>query len=478
MNRRIDERTKPGFRDLAAGERRGARSGTPTVAARLLFLAVLGLITAAAAAGGPDRSTELPAPGARDIETTPSLEAVEAYALAHSPAVLAAERANEAAARRVPQARAYEDPMVTYLPDTGNMAETRAGPQGAGVGVSQAIPFPGKLTLRGAIAAEGAAGASERLRATRQEVLRQVRMRYADYYLAVRSLAVNREVATLARQFASIADANYRVGRAALADVILAREEVSRLLADEVTFEGARDAAVGALNAILDRPPRAPLAPPEELAVREVGRSLAELLDEAARRRPELRAQDHAVEASRRALTLAEMDYLPNFRIGGQYTSVDGGTNPTFAKDGHDVWMASLGVSLPIWIDRIRAKVGERRAELRRSEAQRRDLENRVFDGVQRAYEEVRVAARTEAIYRTTLIPQTDERVAAARAGYQTGIVDFLTLIDSLKSLERVRLERHRAVRAYERSLAELERAVGSPISQSAGSPAPGGDDR
>jgi cobalt-zinc-cadmium efflux system outer membrane protein len=257
--------------------------------------------------------------------------------------------------------------------------------------------------------------------------------------------------------------------------VILAREEVSRLVADEIAFEGDRDTAAGALNAILDRPSRALLAPPEELGVRELGASLADLLAEAARNRPEIHAQDHVVEASRRALKLAEMDYLPNFRLGGQYTSVEGGTNPSFAKDGNDIWMASLGISLPIWIDRIRAKIEERRAELQRTEALRRDLGNRVADDVQRAYERARVAARTEEIYRTTLIPQTEERIAAARAGYQTGIVDFLTLIDSLKSLERVRLRRHRAVRAYEQSVADLERAVGSPI-PSNGSPIPSGE--
>jgi outer membrane protein, heavy metal efflux system len=449
---------------------------------RVLVLAAMVMLTAATAraAGTEDPPDDETAPAAseQDLELKPSLAAVQAYALAHNPAILAAERAWEAAAQRVPQARAYEDPMVTYMPDTQNMAETRAGPQGTGVGFSQAIPFPGKLTLRGRIAGEEARASSERVRATMEEVLRQVRVRYAEYYLAFRSLAVNRDVTDLARQFAAIAEAKYRVGKAAQQDVILAREEISRLLADEVTFEGDRDAALGALNALLDRPPRAAVAAPEELRARNVARGLADLVEEAVRNRPELQAQDHMVEASRRALTLAEMGYLPNFQIGGQYTSVEGGTNPTFSKDGHDVWVANFGISLPIWMDRIQAKIAESRARLHENESLRRDLANRVSDDVQRAYERARVAGRTEEIYRTTLIPQTDERIGAARAGYQTGIVDFLTLIDSLKSLEKVRLERYRAVRAYRQSLADLERAIGAPVAESSESSTPGGGDR
>lgn len=67
-------------------------------------------------------------------------------------------------------------------------------------------------------------------------------------------------------------------------------------------------------------------------------------------------------------------------------------------------------------------------------------------------------------IYRLTLIPQTQAPIGSARAGYQTGQVDFFTLIDSLTSFQDVRLKRYRAVRDYQQALADLERAVGQPI--------------
>ena len=400
------------------------------------------------------------------LATESSVEVVERYALEHNPAIVGARRAFEAAERRIPQVRAYENPRLTYSPDTGSMAETRAGPQKNGVGFSQAIPFPGKLTLKGEVAAEEARAANERYQAVAQEVLRQVRSRYADYYLATRSLEVNEAVTDLARQFAEIAEAKYRVGKGAQQDVIQAREEVSRLRADRVMFEGERESSLGALNALLDRPSRAVIAAPGALGAEEIEAPLARLLDAATEARPELRAQGHLVEASRRALRLAKMDYLPDFSVGGQYTEVEGGTNPMFTKDGHDIWMATFGISVPIWVDRIQAGVEERRARLGESESMLRDLRNRVHDEAQRAYERAQVAARTERIYRTTLIPQTDQRIESARAGYQTNRVDFLTLVDSLQSLERVRLDRYRAVREYHRSLADLERAVGAPIGE------------
>ena len=93
-----------------------------------------------------------------------------------------------------------------------------------------------------------AAAAHEVLEATTQEVSRQVRARYADYYLAGRALVINEETTALTRQFADVAQAKYRVGTAAQQDVILAQEQLSRLAAELVVFHGDFEVAIGALR--------------------------------------------------------------------------------------------------------------------------------------------------------------------------------------------------------------------------------------
>jgi cobalt-zinc-cadmium efflux system outer membrane protein len=77
------------------------------------------------------------------------------------------------------------------------MAETRAGPKGNAVGLSQAIPFPGKLSLRGQVTDQRAGAAYERMQAVLQEVSRQTRTAYADYYLAGKSLGTNAQTTEL-----------------------------------------------------------------------------------------------------------------------------------------------------------------------------------------------------------------------------------------------------------------------------------------
>ena len=443
---------------MRSGTRRRRRGLAGAVAAWL----VVGAGAGVAAEPGPAP----PGPAESDLLSRPSPERLVGYATEHNPAIRAARAEWEAAKERITAQSWYENPVVTYTPDTGAMAETRAGPQQNGIEVAQAIPFPGKLTLRGRVEQARADATYQMLQSAIQEVSRQVRARYADYYLAAHSLEVNQETRDLTRQLAEVAAARYRVGTAAQQDVILAQSQLTRLAAERVGFEADLQTALGSLNALLDRPPRAELGPPGELQVEAVAVSLDRLLDAARQQRPELRSQDHVIDASRDSLRLARMSYLPDLRLAGQWIQVEGGTNPGFSRDGNDIWMVKLGFSIPLWLNRVGAEVGEMEARVRREQSRRRDLTNQVDDQVQRQYERLVAASRTEEIYRTTLIPQTTERIAAAQSGYQTGIVDFLTVVDSVTSLEKVRLERDRAARDYQQARADLERAVGQSLAE------------
>jgi outer membrane protein, heavy metal efflux system len=421
-------------------------------------------VAAPPVAGLPPSPTAISA-DATDLEHNPSLDIVERYASEHNPAIRSAFHAWQAALQRITQERSYENPMVEYMPDTQNMAETRAGPQTNGFGVSQAIPFPGKLTLRGKIADQQAEAVHENLAAVTQETLRKIWGAYAQFYFAERALEVNAESTVLARQFEAIAEAKYKVAKVPEQDVIQAQEEVSRLATQQVDFDRQRNTAIGALDTLLDRAPRAPLGRPMEMATAVLKVSLEQLVQDARAARPEIQAENHLVEARKHSMTLAKMGYLPDFSVGGQYMGIDGHMGvPKFNKDGHDVWAVTLGFSVPIWVDRVKARVDETGAQLQQEEFARRDVEDSVNDQIQDAYERLTAAARNEAIYRTTLLPQTAERIRAAQAGYQTGTVDFLTLIDSLKSYEDVRLLDYQSVRTYQAAGADLTRAVGKPI--------------
>ncbi|MGH7427077.1 MAG: TolC family protein, partial [Candidatus Methylomirabilaceae bacterium] len=63
-----------------------------------------------------------------------------------------------------------------------------------------------------------------------------------------------------------------------------------------------------------------------------------------------------------------------------------------------------------------------------------------------------------------THVPQAEQALQASQIGYQTGTLDFLSLIDSVRAVEQVHLEHLTAAANLEKARAELERAVGQEL--------------
>jgi outer membrane protein TolC len=69
-------------------------------------------------------------------------------------------------------------------------------------------------------------------------------------------------------------------------------------------------------------------------------------------------------------------------------------------------------------------------------------------------------------LYRTGIIPQSRMQIDTAMSSYMVNKADFMTLLDSRMRLYRYELDYHDALTEYEKSLAGLEAAVGTPFSR------------
>ena len=95
-----------------------------------------------------------------------ALAALIAEALARNPRVRAASFRHQAALQRVPQAEALPDPTFA-LTQYAIAPQTRVGPQTTMLSVSQRLPWFGKLSNQGDIAAAGAGAEGQLLQARR-----------------------------------------------------------------------------------------------------------------------------------------------------------------------------------------------------------------------------------------------------------------------------------------------------------------------
>jgi len=123
--------------------------------------------------------------------------------------------------------------------------------------------------------------------------------------------------------------------------------------------------------------------------------------------------------------------------------------------------MGSVAINVPMWLGRLDSKLKEKKASLESSKKRYLDVENRIYYEVEDIYFKALAYKDIVLLYKTALIPQTEQGFRAAETAYETGKVDFLNWLDAEKTLLHTRLAYYKAIVDYEKSIAYLERIVG-----------------
>lgn len=388
-------------------------------------------------------------------ETLP-LNAVLTYAQKYNPMIQVAHGRLQAA-RKVPaQVSAYDDPMVMW--DNWSAPENfRIDQAGNNIfRLSQKIPFPGKLRLKGEIAAKEAEQRAEELRIAQIDVAVRVKKAYYALWLIHQNLQVYSRDKELAAQFAQIAERKYAVGQVSQPDVLRAQVELTRLVNRITTETLALEKARAQLNALLSRPLEAPLGMPQDPPSPTVTYSPTDLEALTLNNRPELLAQAKTIEKETLALALARKAYYPDFEA-----SVSRFVN-FGQRDGFGfVLSATIPLAFRYKYD---AGVEEALANQQTARSELHRVQDVALFEVKQALVEAQTALEQLNLLLHTHIPQAEQALASAQIGYQTGKADFLALIDSLRIVEQVHLEHLLAAANFEKAWAELERAVGQEL--------------
>lgn len=412
-----------------------------------------------------------------DAERRPAIElpaeaGVEdfvAAALRHNPRIAAARFEVERLAQRIPQETSLEDPMFEISP-IGEGPQTAAGEVGIMLGVSQKLPFPGKLDTRGDIARRQVAIAAAALEQTRLEVEADVRRAYWSLYRAQQSLEIRSRTRQLLDQFHSSAQANFRAGIVSQQDVLRAAVELAELEREVAQLHQQRASAIAMLNSLMNRDADAPLPeirPPEpaELELRA-----QQLLSAAWSASPAIRQANERIESARLEQKLARLQRWPDLTIGVGYNFVDDELNgmPT---SGDDQWSITFGINLPIWQQRLRA--AEREAALAQYGAiaqlaeARNDIAFRVHDAVAR----VQSQQQQIRLLRDRILPQARQAVESSASAYRAGRGSFVELIDNWQALLGFEQMYHDTLAELHQALADLQQVVAMPIASSTTQP-------
>lgn len=379
-------------------------------------------------------------------------------ALARNPELVAARQQWEVASQRITQARTLEEPTLSVqwwnAPESFNLGRA----ENTIIGLSQKFPFPGKLALKEKVASRSADMTEQAVRAKERDLIARLKQVYYDLFLAHKAIQIHHEQIDLLKQFVEIANAKFRAGKGSQVDVLKALVELSTLHQQLPVLEQRRDTAQGKLNQLLDRDPRLPLAPPQEPREGRFDQDLEDLYRAATTARPELKAADLAVQRNEQSRALALREYYPDINVGVQRFQ-------NFQAPNGFGAVVSINLPFAFWAKpKYDAAVQEAAAAVAAARAEHRTLENLTRFQIRDLLAKVRASWEVAVLYRTTVLPQAEQGVEAARAGYRTGRTGFLDLIEADRAWRGFQLEYYRALVEREYRLAELEQVIGADL--------------
>ncbi len=385
-------------------------------------------------------------------------------ALARNPEIQAAQRRWQAMRQRPTQVSTLPDPMLTYG-RFGSSVETRVGPQENVLSLSQRIPFPGKLGLKGKMAGQDALAAEQDYEAARRDVVFKVKQAYYDLYWIDRSIGILDQYIALLEDFTRVAEQKYATGEGIQANVLKSQVEISSTLERKLGFEKLREGVVARINALLDRPQEAPLGRATRIDSSRAQLDAEALVQTALAQREELLAVQALIQKTDYMRSLARREYLPDFNLMANYIDVSRGVS--VAPDaGKNAWSVMVGLNLPIWLGKRKAAVREAEEWTRANKLRYENLENQVRAEIRDLVSQLQLTAQTLDLYEQGLIAQAESSLQSALASYRTGKLDFLNLLDAERMLLNLNLGYVKEQTSYRKQLAALERSVGGQLPQ------------
>ena len=353
------------------------------------------------------------------------------------------------------QVGSLPDPRLSYTEFVSSV-ETRTGPQLRAVSLTQAFPWPGKLTLREGIADQSAKTAFYRFEATQRQVIREVGLGYFDYAFLGEATRVTKQNLNLLKQLAPTVDEKVRGGGDLGASL---RLEVELTKAEDQlqALEEQRNALSSRLASLLGRTPNLEAAIPfPVLGARVPQIGSTDSLESGVKGHPLVEAAASGVITAKLAESLSRKSPLPDINIGANVIDIGGG--------GDTAVGVIVGVSIPLQFNKYRAEREEKAALTSAARADVESIRQKLLADLHRAIQSWREADKRLDLYRGKLLPAAEQALEVTTESYRNDKASVTDLIDSERTLLDLRLMYQRALSSAHKAALEI-RTLTEPLS-------------
>lgn len=394
-----------------------------------------------------------PAAHASDVELRDLVE----EALKGNREIRAAEHRVEGYQNKIPQAASFPDPMVGvgYQNDTLNSYTYGQSSDSKWMfEASQMFPFAGKRGLKQEMAQADAESQQAILETLRRRVVARVTELYCDLFLVDKNMEILAGRKSLYGVVEEAAMARYSSGMGTQQEVLMAQAEKYMILEREEMLRQKRETLEGMLNLTMGRDARAPLGKPAAPEETPLEADLDELIRAAHQRSPEIRAREKMAAGAEAKVSMARREFFPDVTLTAGVDKRGG--------DFTDMYKLLASVNLPVFFKSKQEPAVQEALAVQKET--RQDLEGTrlmVASGIRENYAMAHSARRIMELYRSGLIPRSNQDFEAALSLYSTGRGDALTVTTRLKSLLDYELQYWGQFVEREKAIARIEALTG-----------------
>ncbi len=327
---------------------------------------------------------------------------------------------------------------------------------GVSLGLSQTIPWPGRLRAGSRYARLEQQRDDATQQAVRNRVIREVTGAYFDYSYWKLTEGVIKETIGLIDATTSVTEERYATGKATAHDVLIAQTTGSRL---EIRLLNARQMqrsallelwrTVGDSSTTVDLSPYLP-EPPADFGGTATIKANPYLLD-----------ANLAIDQAQAKRSLSRSEYWPDVTLGVDYLIRK--TIPGDMSPGEDWLSLHVGFSLPLWFgSKQKNHVRASEQMLLASQQQQRSVHDWLTKEAEDSRLNVKVLTESLNKYDGAILPQAKASYEAAEIAYEVAEIDFDALLSAQMQLLDVQLERLDLVRQVNQTGAMLRELYGN----------------
>ncbi|KAB2846289.1 MAG: TolC family protein [Melioribacteraceae bacterium] len=392
------------------------------------------------------------------------LESLIKKAIEVSPKLKALKNKQGVADSKIAQNSNLPDPMLTLglmnLP-TNSFSFTQEPMTGKIIGLSQAVPFPGRLSAAADMLGKDGEIVQQEIDDSRNEIANDVRKIYYELRFTREAIRIAERSKKNLEQISQVVKTKYTVSNASQQNLIQIEVELTKIRDKIEELKGNEGANLAALNSYLLQAPDVNIQTEKVPAISSNDFTVVKLVESAKENRPFLKGISLATEKSKLMENLADYEFYPNFNFSVQYSQRDeiSRTNTPL----NDLTSFMVGINLPFDYGGKKSSKVEEAQLMQKMYIDQYDAALQMLSksfGVSVA--KLNELKERERLVREGLLPQAEQALKATIANYQVGEIDFINVLDAQNKVYEVETNLYKIRTAYFKELSQLEFLTGT----------------